>query len=316
MPSKITSRAVLPRFRLPTREYSRSRQAQEASCSLGQDEAHGIDGTNSGERIRQRSANRDRRIGKRSRRGEPVSRANPCGHPPRRFLDARRRVNTTRTNPAVATTSDSHCAAPVRECDENCNSGSSNITFASIAPEAATDDLHGDVGGSLAIGSNRFVVATSVMTGLKCAPVTGPKSAMSTARAATVAPVLASSATAMFPSANRSRHDSGADNGCGEKQRARAPPPIAAASCDVVGQLAPSDGVQALLQLDLVQRPKRQTREDLECAARVRGKREKRCPLFVSVPCTEPRDPQCPSGQPWVDRAISDRFRRLPCHKP
>src|SRR5258708_35896437 len=44
----------------------------------------------------------------------------------------------------------------------------------------------------------------SETTGLKCAPLTGPNSLMSTARIATVAPVFASNATPAFPAESRS----------------------------------------------------------------------------------------------------------------
>ena len=92
--------------------------------------------------------------------------------------------------------SESHWANPVRTCVDAWMSGSSNMALASTAPAqqpaiCATMKAI-DCSGRISPRHN----ATSVTTGLKCAPLIGPNKAINVASAATVAPVFASNAIA------------------------------------------------------------------------------------------------------------------------
>src|ERR1700722_13030657 len=83
-------------------------------------------------------------------------------------------------------------------------SGSENIAWARKAPAQQPRIWIAAEAPASRQGNAPRSAWTKDTAGLKCAPLTGPRSAIKVARTATVAPVFAMSATAKFPAASRS----------------------------------------------------------------------------------------------------------------
>jgi len=86
----------------------------------------------------------------------------------------------TSSSPAAATASASHRPAPLRGCEPVCSRGSANIAWASATPATAPPSCTATYGASQRRGRSRRQAMTSETAGLKCAPLTGPKTSIST----------------------------------------------------------------------------------------------------------------------------------------
>src|SRR5207248_10522260 len=95
-----------------------------------------------------------------------------------------------------------HDALPI--WTDDCSHGRPNIAWARIAPVQQPSTWTTAYAPASCQDSALRTAWTSDTAGLKCAPLTGPKSAISVASTATVAPVFARSATAALPPASRS----------------------------------------------------------------------------------------------------------------
>src|SRR5882672_3609640 len=110
----------------------------------------------------------------------------------------------TASNPNVATNSLNIWAGPERTCCDAKNNGSSNITWAAATPAKAPTTCPTRYGGTSDHARPPWTASASVTAGLKWAPEIGPKVRINATRAAPVASVFASSATATLPPARRS----------------------------------------------------------------------------------------------------------------
>ena len=130
-----------------------------------------------------------------------------------------RRITSSRPN--VATPSAIHCPAPLRSWVENCRMAQVEHRVGQPRAEHRAGELGDDVRRRAA--SAAWLAArpsTSETAGLKCAPLIGPNTSISTYRPPTVASVLASSARATLPLGQPLGHDPGADHHGQEQRRA------------------------------------------------------------------------------------------------
>ena len=78
------------------------------------------------------------------------------------------------------------------------------MAWANHAPTMAPSSCAATYGTNSAFGNSPRHVITALTAGLKCAPLTGPKTSINTYSPPTVASVFAISASAMLPPAKRS----------------------------------------------------------------------------------------------------------------
>ncbi len=171
---------------------------EQAADELGDDERRHAARCDAGERVGERSADRDRGVGEAGRGREPVRRRDVAADRERGHLGRGRTRTTPRitsSSPKVATTSPSQSARRSTGCGwTRSTAGSSNMRLATIAPTHAPATCAADVHAARrAVAMPPSTRSARVTTGLKCAPDTGPSARISATSAAPVAIEFSSS---------------------------------------------------------------------------------------------------------------------------
>ncbi len=160
--------------------------------------------------------------------------------------------------------------------------------------------------------------ATALTTGLKCAPLIGPKTAIRVASTATVANVLASSATAPLPAASLSAM---MPEPMTQAASSSAPSASAATLRHMFKRLASVGrnfpmSCKLLLQLHAVQRTDGQAGENLDATFEFVKGLAKRQPLLRLRTMRRQPGLRRPNARSSVARARRDTFRLPRCRRP